>query len=573
MEGLNHFPEALRESARLVVKTRESRLTALRRGESYPSLSLSDRRAWLEEFHPDYRADSCRPLTLGPNQGDLVPCELADLLESWPRHAVSRHFALSRRSHSAAEGDPSALAPFSKQVKADLHTDVLVIGGGGAGTTAAIAAAEAGAKVLIVTKLRHGDSNTIMAEGGMQVADQEADSPVQHYLDTMGGGHFINDPDLVESLVSDGPRVLRWLEELGMLFDKYPTGRMKVRHGGGTSRRRLHASGDVTGLELMRVLRDHAESFANIRVLPFHPAVELLTDDNGRAVGAVLEHLVAGDRLPTIQVVHARAVVLATGGFGRLHFKKFPTSNHYGALADGLVLAYRAGVPLRDLRYCQYHPTGIVYPDRKIGLLLTEKFRGWGAQLLNYHGEEFVFGLEPRDVTSAAIIRECTEMGNGITTPSGRVGVWLDIPLIDLLHGRGTIEREFPGRFREFIGKGIDLRVAPVLTYPTLHYQNGGIAIQSDGGTDMPGLYAAGEVTGGVHGDNRLMGNALLEILVFGLRAGRSAARFAQNNGEGSNPGVSHLESFMEALHEKAAGQHRTSPRLLPSYGKSGLPA
>ncbi|WP_320412216.1 FAD-binding protein [Candidatus Magnetaquicoccus inordinatus] len=573
MEGLKHFPEPLRESARLVSKTRDSRLAALRRGESYPPLSLSDRRAWLEEFHPDYRADSCRPLAIGPNKGDLVPCELADLLESWPRPAVMRHFALSRRHLAGNDPNHAVGSPTAKQGKADLQCDVLIIGGGGAGTTAAIAAAEAGAQVLIVTKLRHGDSNTIMAEGGMQVADQEADSPVQHYLDTMGGGHFINDPELVEALVSDGPRVLRWLEELGMLFDKYPTGRMKVRHGGGTSRRRLHASGDVTGLELMRVLRDHAETFANITVLPFHPAVELLTDDNGRAVGAVLEHLAAGDRLPTIQVVHARSVVLATGGFGRLHFKKFPTSNHFGALADGLVLAYRSGVPLRDLRYCQYHPTGIVYPERKIGLLLTEKFRGWGAQLLNYHGEEFVFGLEPRDVTSAAIIRECSEMGNGVSTPSGRVGVWLDIPLIDLLHGRGTIEREFPGRFQEFMSKGIDLRLSPVLTYPTLHYQNGGIAIQNDGGTDMPGLFAAGEVTGGVHGDNRLMGNALLEILVFGLRAGRSAARFAHSTGAGSNPGVSHLESFMEALQESAVGHQRISPRLLPSYGKSGLPA
>ncbi len=555
----------MRESARWVVKTREDRLAAWRRGESYPSLSLSDRRAWLEEFHPDYRADSCRPLAVGPNKGQWVPCELADLLESWPRPSVAQRFALSRSvsSDSILPARPSGGQP------PDYSTDVLIIGGGGAGTTAAIAAAETGAQVLIATKLRHGDSNTNMAEGGIQVADQEADSPVQHYLDTMGGGHFTNDPDLVEALVMDGARVLRWLEDLGMLFDKYPTGRMKVRHGGGTSRRRLHAAGDVTGLELMRVIRDHAETFKNIKVLNFMPAVELLTDENGRAVGAVLEHLVGGDRVPGTVVVHAKAVVMATGGFGRLHFKKFPTSNHYGATADGLVMAYRAGVPLRDLRYCQYHPTGIAYPESKLGLLITEKFRGWGAQLLNRHGDEFVFGLEPRDVTSAAIIRECTELGNGVTTPSGRVGVWLDIPLIDLLHGRGTIEREFPGRFREFLRKGIDLRNAPVLTYPTIHYQNGGIVIQADGGTDMPGLFAAGEVTGGVHGDNRLMGNALLEILVFGLRAGKGAAHFARSIGEGSRPGVSHLEAFMEELDGVDPEQHRTAPRLLPHYGKS----
>lgn len=564
---LNKFPEAMRDSARLVIKTRERRLAALHRGEAYPSLSLSDRRAWLEEFHPDYRNDSCRALAVGPNKGDLVPLELADLLESWPRSSVTHHFALSRPGAPAGLEETSS-APSTQRGRTDgpdYVTDVLVIGGGGAGTTAAIAAAEAGAEVLIATKLRHGDSNTIMAEGGIQIADQESDSPVQHFLDTLGGGHFINDPDLVEALVSDGPRVLRWLEELGMLFDKYPTGRMKVRHGGGTSRKRLHAAGDVTGLELMRVVRDHSELYKNIKILNFSPAVELLTDENGRAVGAILERLSASDQQPSAVVVHAKAVVMATGGFGRLHFKQFPTSNHYGATADGLVMAYRAGVPLRDLRYCQYHPTGIVYPERKLGLLVTEKFRGWGAQLLNRHGEEFVFGLEPRDVTSAAIIRECTELGNGVTTPSGRVGVWLDIPLIDLLHGRGTIEREFPGRFREFLRKGIDLRTVPLLTFPTLHYQNGGIVIRPDGGTDMPGLFAAGEVTGGVHGDNRLMGNALLEILVFGLRAGKSAADFAQSVGVGTHPGVSHLEPFLEALTEASCDHRRTAPRLLPS--------
>ena len=546
----------MRDSARLVHKTRERRLAALRRGESYPSLSVSDRNAWLEDFHPDYRPDSCRPLKLGPNKGDQVPYELADLLESWPRESIQE-----------LQANPDRVA------KADHSCDVLIIGGGGAGTTAAIAAAQTGAKVIIATKLRHGDSNTIMAEGGMQVADQECDSPVQHYLDIMGGGHFTNNPDLVETLVMEGATVLDWLQSLGMLFDKYPTGRMKVRHGGGTSRQRLHAAGDVTGLELMRVVKDQAETHNNINILHFAPAVELLTDDNGRAVGAILEQIEDGIKNPPTLVVHAKAVIMASGGFGRLHLKNYPTSNHYGAMADGLVMAYRAGVPLRDLRYCQYHPTGIVYPERKIGLLITEKFRGFGAQLLNRHGEEFVFGLEPRDVTSAAIIRECQEFSNGTSTPSGKMGVWLDIPLIDLLHGRGTIEREFPGRFREFLRKGLDLREVPVLTYPTLHYQNGGIVIRADGDTDMPGLFAAGEVTGGVHGNNRLMGNALLEILVFGLRAGKSAAEFAQSVGEGSHPGFSHLDAFVESLVKTHCRQECSAPKLLPSYGKSSLPA
>ncbi|MBF0446635.1 MAG: FAD-binding protein [Magnetococcales bacterium] len=544
---IDSLPESMRASLRLVERTREERLSRTLRGETFPSLSISDRNAWLKEFHPDQQGNGKRTLQVGPNRGALVPVELAALLESRPRQALLPFL-----------DNPDSI------LKADLVTDVLVIGGGGAGTAAAIAAAQAGAQVLIATKLRHGDSNTIMAEGGMQVADQECDSPAQHYLDILGGGHFTNDAKLVEALVADGAGVLRWLEELGMLFDKYPTGRMKVRHGGGTSRKRLHAAGDVTGLEMMRVIQDRAEAMENITVRPFAPAIELLTDENGRAVGAILEQITTGKK-PL--VVHARSVVMATGGLGRLHFNRFPTSNHYGATADGLVMAYRAGVPLRDLHSFQYHPTGIAYPERKVGLLITEKFRGLGAPFLNRFGDEFVFGLETRDVTTAAIIRECQELSNGVQTPSGGRGVWLDIPFIDLLHGRGTIEKEFPGRFKEFLSKGMDIRQMPLLAYPTLHYQNGGMVIGVNGGTDMPGLFAAGEVTGGVHGHNRLMGNALLEILVFGLKAGRYAADFAQSNALSETAGLSHLEAFIEQLDLENCSPDLTGPLLLPAYG------
>ncbi|MEO5332744.1 MAG: FAD-binding protein [Magnetococcus sp. YQC-5] len=543
---LNVFPEALRKSARQVQLTREKRLSRRQRGERIESLSLSDRRALLTEAHPDFREGGRRPLIVGPSKGSMVPTELADLLEAKPR--------------ASAYG---LLASQEGSLKPDIITDLLVIGGGGAGTAAAIAAAEAGAKVVVATKLRHGDSNTVMAEGGMQVADHECDSPAQHFLDVMGGGHFTSNPDLVEALVTEGPGILRWLEELGMLFDKYPTGRMKVRHGGGTSRKRLHAAGDVTGLEMMRVLADRMACLENITVLPFSPAVELLSDENGRAVGAILEQLVTKN----ILVVQSKAVVLATGGFGRLHLQGFPTSNHYGATADGLVLAYRAGVPLRDLQNCQYHPTGVVFPEKLNGLLITEKFRGLGAQLLNVHGDEFVYGLEPRDVTTAAIIRECTEFDNGVRVPGGGVGVWLDVPMIDYIHGLGAIEREFPGRFHEYQRMGLDIRQVPLLAYPTLHYQNGGVTIWPNGSTDMPGLFAAGEVTGGVHGCNRLMGNALLEILVFGRRAGLSAAHFASTARHASELGLGHLEAFLEELDAANLKPDHTSPKLLPSYG------
>lgn len=541
-DPLEKFPPLLRESIRMVERTRSERVDAYRRGDVFPLLSLSDRKAWLQDYHPDYRADGKRVLQVGPSRGAVCPVELADILESWPRLSVRELMAGTR--------------PWQVHER----VDVLVVGGGGAGTAAAITAAQTGARVIIATKLRHGDSNTIMAEGGIQVADQECDSPLVHFLDVMGGGHFTNNADLVETLVTEGPHVLGWLEALGMLFDKYPTGRFKVRHGGGTSRKRLHSCGDVTGLEMMRVVRDLAESLPNITVMPFSPAVELLTDDNGRAVGAVLEHTLKGE----LRVVLAGAVVLATGGLGRIHLQGFPTSNHYGATADGLAMAYRAGLPIRDLQFNQYHPTGIAYPESNLGLLVTEKFRGMGGQILNRYGDEFVNSLEPRDVTTAAILRECYEFNNGVPTPGGGTGVWLDVPIIDLLHGRNTIEKEFPGRFQEFIRKGIDLRKVPILTYPTLHYQNGGVVISGDGGTDMPGLYAAGEVTGGVHGSNRLMGNALLEIMVFGKKAGMSAARFALERGRGGEPGFTHVEAFMDQLHTAQTPAERCSPILFP---------
>ncbi|NGZ05250.1 MAG: FAD-binding protein [Magnetococcales bacterium] len=545
---LSLFPEALRESVRMVQRSRESRLAKRQRGERVEPLSLSDRRALLREFHPDHREEGRAQLRVGPSQGSWLPEELVALLHARPRPLVMDLMERARTHGGLA---------------ASLTTDVLVIGGGGAGCAAAIVAAEAGVRVVVATKLRLGDSNTVMAEGGIQVADHECDSPAQHFLDVMGGGHFSSDPDLVEALVTAGPAVLRWLEELGMLFDKYPTGRMKVRHGGGTSRQRLHAAGDVTGLELMRVLKDRLACLDGITVVPFAPAVELLTDESGRAVGAILEQLPGGRPL----IVHAKAVLLATGGLGRLHLNGFPTSNHHGATADGLVLAYRAGVPLRDLQNCQYHPTGVVFPEKLTGLLLTEKFRGLGAQLLNRHGDEFVFGLEPRDVTTAAIIRECSEFENGVHLPGGGVGVWLDIPLIDWIHGRGAIEREFPGRFKEYLHMGLDLRQVPLLAYPTLHYQNGGVVIFPNGGTDMPGLFAAGEVTGGVHGRNRLMGNALLEILVFGRRAGAAAAAFAKGAKLAVDAGLGHLEAYLEQLDGAGIQPVQSSPRLLPAYG------
>ena len=312
---------------------------------------------------------------------------------------------------------------------------MLIIGGGGAGTSAALLAQEQGAKVIVATKLRHGDANTMMAEGGIQAATKgEKDSPYLHYLDVMGGGHFTNVPELVEGLVKNAPDAIKWLETLGVNFTKYDDGRLHTIHGGGTSRKRMHYAADITGAEIMRTIRDEARNRADdITVLEFFPAVELILNEHGHCAGAVLYNMETQEYV----TVKAKSTVMATGGCGRLHVQGFMTTNHYGATADGIVLGYRAGVPLAFLHTVQYHPTGIVFPEQAEGILITEKFRGSGANLVNIEGNQFVNEREPRDVEAASIIKECTAEEKGVPTPTGKPGVWLDSPMIDMLLGRG----------------------------------------------------------------------------------------------------------------------------------------
>lgn len=540
-----YTPEML-ELIKRVEASRPARLTQSQAGESFPAMSMDERYEVLNAFHPDYTPEGRRPLGIGPNQGEVYPEELVDLLES-------------RSMLESVEIDVS---------QPDLETDVLVIGGGGGGTAAALTAAAEGNRVLLATKLRHGDSNTVMAEGGIQGADQEPDSPYFHYLDVIGGGHFTNEPSLVAALTNDAPLILEWLESLGMMFDKHQDGRMKVRHGGGTSRKRMHSSGDMTGAEIMRVLRDEARNRTDlIKVMEFSPAIELLLDDEGRCAGAILHNL----ETSTFQVVKAKAVIIATGGTGRLHYRGFACTNHYGATGDGLVMAYRAGARLGFMDSVQYHPTGTAYPEQNVGLLVTEKVRGLGGQLLNIDGEQFVFPLEPRDVESAAIIRECIGKGKGIRTPTGRLGVWLDSPLIDLLHGQGTVQRELPAKYIQFKRFGIDIAKLPMLIYPTLHYQNGGIAINDQAESNVPGLYAAGETTGGVHGHNRLMGNSLLDILVFGRRAGLAASRAIAAGALPGTPNMEHIRDYGHTLVEAGLDRGVLSPMILPNYATDDI--
>lgn len=505
-------------------------------------MTADEKDTLLATYHPDYIKSQFAELKIGPNKGEKVPLELADLLQGRSRVDLSK-IDLS---------------------KPDYDTDVLIIGGGGAGSSAAIEANNTGAKVMMVTKLRIGDANTMMAEGGIQAADKPNDSPAQHYLDAFGGGHFAAKPELLETLVTEAPEAIQWLNNLGVEFDKAPDGTMITTHGGGTSRKRMHAAKDYSGAEIMRTLRDEVLN-RKIPVVDFTAAIELILDDKGNAAGAVLMNMETKE----ILVAHAKTVIIATGGAGRLHYQGFPTSNHYGATADGLVLAYRVGAKLLYADTLQYHPTGAAFPEQIYGALVTEKVRSLGAKLVNRDGVVFMHPLETRDVSAASIIRECAGKDKGgrdegIKTPGGK-GLWLDTPMIELKNGEGTIEKRIPAMMRMFGKYGIDIRKDPILVYPTLHYQNGGIDIDVSCQSGVKNLFVAGEAVGGIHGRNRLMGNSLLDIIVFGRNVGRNAGNTSKNVKTGKLT-LDHIAKFEKERNAAGITTETLSPKLLPVY-------
>lgn len=541
LKFIGGYPEYMRKHIDIVNSTRAQRK------DFTPEAMTMEQRDEVLKLHPDYAPGGKRAIALGPNKGDMAPNEVADLLEAYP----------------LIQGNEMDVS------KPDYTVDLLVIGGGLAGTTAAVWANDTGIdknKILLVNKLRHGDANSIMAEGGTQAADREDDSPDRHFLDAIGGGHFTNKPDVLKELVKDAPFIMKWLCDLGAMIDREKDNSFVEKGGGGTSRCRMHACKDYTGLEELRVIRDEFRN-REIPYLEYLPVVELLTDGN-RVTGAVLYNLETGD----YKIVQAKATILATGGFGRLHVRGFPTTNHYGATCDGVVLAYRVDAKLRDTDTVQYHPTGAAYPQQIIGLLLTEKLRSMGAQPVNKDGEAFVFPLEPRDVEASSFIRECYVKDKGIITPTGMRGIWLDTPMIELKNGKGTIEKSFPGMFRMFQRFDLDIRKDPVLVFPTLHYQNGGVETDTWGKTNIDGLWVAGEVSGGVHGKNRLMGNSTLDCLVFGRRSGISTAEYIKSNPQYGKLSIDHLNNYVKLLKEAGIETSRKAPVLLPDYrGKAVL--
>lgn len=523
-------------------------LAALRRADgSYPMRGDAPPVAdLLARFHPDSIGGRPAPLAVGVNAGMLCQPEVAALLQS--------NALIDDVDIAGAE---------------TLNTDILVVGGGGAGAAAALTAAGAGARVLLATKLLLGDSNTVMAEGGIQAAVGADDSPQRHFEDTYKAGHRAADKHLVAQMALDGPDAIRWLIRLGMAFDTVDDkpfgGSLRRKTPGGASAPRILSYRDFTGLEMMRVLREAVALHRGIRVMDRSPAVELLSDDRGRCAGAVLysvEHR-------RFVLVRARRTVLATGGSGRLHLNGFPTSNHYGATADGIVLAYRLGAKLREMDSFQYHPTGIAHPAHLAGGLISEAARSEGAKLVNGHGERFVEELKPRDVVASGILRECAE-GRGVTR-DGREGVFLDIP---------SLVREKPGILEDTLISlahlaakcRIDPAAEPLLVYPTLHYQNGGVAIDGDGQTAVPGLFCVGEVSGGIHGRNRMMGNALLDIVSFGRRAGAKAAE-ALAEPYASRAGIGHIHDWQRQLTLAGLPLDARGPRLFPDYGNFDLAA
>jgi L-aspartate oxidase len=391
---------------------------------------------------------------------------------------------------------------------------VLVIGSGVAGLTAALAAADAGARVLLATKLALASSNTAKAQGGIQAAFGDDDAPSLHAEDVMRSSHETANASLVAALTGEAPEAIARLERFGVAFTHDADGRYRLARCGGATRKRLLQVGDRTGHAIATALRATVGADARIETLDHAPLTALEPSASGwRAT--------LGQRDGSSLVVAAGAVVLAAGGRCFAEARRLGTfsTNAAGATGEVTEIALAAGCEARDLDALQYHPNGGLWPTSLQGYSIPETTRAYGAVLLNANGERFVDELGGRDVVAAAIVRECEE-GRGLTTPEGRPSVLLDcrpIPVADA-------EISLPYMLRRYRAAGIDPLAEPIHTYPVLHYQNGGLVIDEHARTTLAGLYAAGEIAGGVHGRNRMMGNSLLDGSVFGWRAGYAAA-------------------------------------------------
>jgi len=389
--------------------------------------------------------------------------------------------------------------------------DVLVVGSGASGLAAAVSAERAGARVALATKGSVQSCNSAKAQGGIQAAFGEDDSPEQHAEDVWTSSHESADRHLVEILTSGAPSAIHWLEELGVAFTRENGGYRLARCGGAT-RKRLLQVGDRTGHAITTALREAFEAGGGTS-FPKSPLRSLEPTANGwRAMCG--EH-----------VIEAASVVLAAGGrcFRVAEERGELTTNHPGATGEVTQIAVDLGAQARDLDALQYHPNGGAWPANMQGYSIPETTRAYGAVLLNADGEEFTDSLGPRDAVSQAIVDE-VERGQGVETPDGRPAVYLDTTRI----AEADANISLPYMLRRYRAGGVDPLREKILTYPVLHYQNGGLVIDANAETTVEGLYACGEIAGGTHGRNRMMGNSLLECCVFGRRAGKAAAAKAR---------------------------------------------
>jgi L-aspartate oxidase len=391
-----------------------------------------------------------------------------------------------------------------------LHFDVLVVGSGASGLAAAVAADHAGARVALATKGSLQSSNSAKAQGGIQAALSEDDSPELHAEDVWRSSHETADMRLVEILTSEAPATIHWLEEHGVEFTR-ENGGYRIARCGGASRKRLLQVGDRTGLAITTALRERVQA-SSVQTFPKSPLTELEPVTGGWRAGCGEHEIEAG------------SVVLAAGGrcFREAEERGELSTNHPGATGETTRIAVELGARTRDLDALQYHPNGGSWPANMQGYSIPETTRAYGAVLLNAEGEEFTDSLGPRDQVSQAIFDE-VERGGGVKTPDGRPAVYLDTTRIS----EDDANVSLPYMLRRYRAAGIDPLREPILTYPVLHYQNGGLVIDEYGETTVEGLFACGEIAGGTHGRNRMMGNSLLECCVFGRRAGRAAAERA----------------------------------------------
>jgi succinate dehydrogenase / fumarate reductase flavoprotein subunit len=434
--------------------------------------------------------------------------------------------------------------------------DVLVVGAGGAGLRAAIEAADAGVSVGLICKSLLGKAHTVMAEGGMAAAmghNDDRDNWKVHFADTMRGGQYVNNWRMAEIHAKEAPARVRELEAWGAVFDRTPDGRINQRNFGGHRYPRLAHVGDRTGLELIRTLQDHTV-YLGVTVHMEHTVISLLLD-GGRASGVVAYDRERG----RFHVFAAKAVILATGGVGRAYRV---TSNSWEGTGDGHALAYRAGAELIDMEFIQFHPTGMVWPPSVKGILVTEGVRGEGGVLKNSEGRRFMFddipdnykpqtasdaeegwrytqgdksARRPPELLTRDHVARCInrEVRAGRGSPHG--GVYLDIAWIKekLSNGEEHIKRKLPSMYHQFKELAdLDITKTSMEVGPTTHYIMGGVRVDADSQmSSIPGLFAAGECASGINGANRLGGNSLSDLIVFGKRAGEYAAEFARQHG------------------------------------------